>query len=281
MEAGVPCASVAVDDVTAGGSAVGRPRADQRPLERPARDEIVAVASRLFAEKGFAHTTMSEIAAAAGLRQSSLYYYFRRKEQILQATFTINRAPLDFIRRIGVEPGSAALKLYRLVRFDTVQLCRAPFDVNEIERLAVRQPDDFADFWADRQSLHDWVEQLVRQGCDDGHFVETDATLTALGLLSFNEGVQNWFRAQDVHRPGSGAVFTFPGYSAEQVADHVAGNALRALLRRPADLDRLRRQAAGFDDTPAQAAGTAGGHPGPAATPATAGSRVRRRSANR
>lgn len=256
-----------------GASAVGRPRADQRPLDRPARDEIIEVASRLFAEKGFAHTTMSEIAKAAGLRQSSLYYYFRRKEQILQATFTVNRAPLDFIRRIGVEPGSPALKLYRLVRFDTVQLCRAPFDVNEIERLAVRQPDDFADFWADRQSLHDWVEQLVRQGCEDGQFVDTDATLTALGLLSYNEGVQNWFRAQESHRPGTGAVFTFPEYTAEQVADHVAGSALRALLRRPSDLDRVRTQAAAFDDTPAAPEAAAGARAGR--------TRVRRGSANR
>ena len=98
-------------------------------------------------------------------------------------------------------------------------------------------------------------------------------------------GVEAIAAIQDAHRPGSGAVFTFPGYTAEQVADHVAGTALRALLRRPADLERLRRQAAAFDDTPAHvpapAPGPAAGRSAAAPAPKAPGSRVRRRSANR
>jgi AcrR family transcriptional regulator len=39
-------------------------------MTRSTRDEIVAVAARLFSEKGFAGTTMSAIAKEAGLRQS-------------------------------------------------------------------------------------------------------------------------------------------------------------------------------------------------------------------
>ena len=65
------------------------------------------MATRLFGEQGFANTTMAQIAEAAGLRQSSLYYYFRRKELILEATFSVNRAPLEFLKRIASEPGTA------------------------------------------------------------------------------------------------------------------------------------------------------------------------------
>ena len=46
-------------------------------------NEIVAVASRLFARQGVAATRMSDIADGAGLKQSSIYYYFRGKEEIL------------------------------------------------------------------------------------------------------------------------------------------------------------------------------------------------------
>jgi AcrR family transcriptional regulator len=38
------------------------------------REEILAVATRLFAENGYAKTTMTGIAKACGLRQPSLYY---------------------------------------------------------------------------------------------------------------------------------------------------------------------------------------------------------------
>ena len=91
--------SVGVDDgdERAPAAPVGRPRANPRPIEGSARDEVIAVATRLFSEQGFAQTTMAQIAEAAGLRQSSLYYYFRRKELILEATFSVNRAPLDFL----------------------------------------------------------------------------------------------------------------------------------------------------------------------------------------
>jgi AcrR family transcriptional regulator len=80
------------------------PRASGPRLEtRSPRHEIVAVATRLFAERGFAQTTMSEIARAAGLQQSSLWYWFEHKELILQAAFAVNRVPLEFIERmVGV-----------------------------------------------------------------------------------------------------------------------------------------------------------------------------------
>ena len=118
-------------------SPIGRPRASGAARsDRSPRDEVVSAAARLFAEQGFAQTTMSEIARSAGLQQSSLYYWFARKELILQAVFAVNRCPLEFIERIGAGSGSPALKLYRLIRFDTAQLCESPCDVLEVAALA-------------------------------------------------------------------------------------------------------------------------------------------------
>src|ERR1700682_5262362 len=115
---------------------VGRPRlVDRAPTASP-RDGIVLAAGRLFAELGYANVTMSDIARAAGLQQSSLYYWFRRKELVLQATLEVNRLPGEFLRRIAGEPLPPSVKLYRLLRFDTYQLCESALDINEIERLA-------------------------------------------------------------------------------------------------------------------------------------------------
>jgi TetR/AcrR family transcriptional regulator len=221
----------------------GRPRANPRPIEGTAHEEILRAATKLFAEKGFAQTTMTEIAAAAGLKQSSLYYYFNRKEQILQATFTVNRAPLEYIEHVGAGSESAAMKLYLLLRFDTHQLCTAPCDVNEVERLASLQPEQFADFWQARQALHNWVERLLREGAAAHLFIDVDVPLTALSLLSGNEGLQNWYRNRDAHRRGK-AVFSFPRYEAETVAANYAATSLRSLLRRPSDLARIERRVA-------------------------------------
>jgi AcrR family transcriptional regulator len=227
---------------------LGRPRVLPPGLPGSPRDQIIAAAARLFAERGYAHTSMSEIARAAGLQQSSLYYWFRRKELILQATFAMNRIPLDFINIVGARSGSPALKLYRFVRFDTRQLCLSPCDFNEIERLAELQPDLFADFWADRQRLHDWVVTLIKAAVQEGQFIDCDPDLVALGLLSTDEGVQKRFRHQDQHRLASTNPFTHPAYDPDRVAEFVATTAVRALLRRPADLTRIQRQAATYAD---------------------------------
>jgi AcrR family transcriptional regulator len=227
---------------------IGRPRANGAPAARSPRDEIVAVATQLFAEQGFDQTTMSEIARAAGLQQSSLYYWFKRKELILQAVFAVNRTPLEFIERIGAGSGSPALKLYRLIRFDTIQLCESPCDVLEVGRLAARQPDLFADYWRDRQRLHDWVVSLVRAGADEGEFAPVDPDLTALGLLSLDEGVQHWVRHGEQHRLDGAARFRYPPFTPAEAGDFAAATALRSLLQPPAALAALQAKAATFDD---------------------------------
>jgi len=236
------------DTDTAAAAPVGRPRANPRPLEGSARDEIVTVATRLFAENGFAQTTMAQIAEAAGLRQSSLYYYFRRKELILQATFTVNRAPLEFIKKLTAESGPTAVRLYRVVRFDATQLCLAPCDVNEVWRISVAQSELFADFWGDRNELHKRVERLVRDGIDDGTFIETDPRLVSLSVLSANEGAQNWWRLRDGRRLDGRGAGRPPRYEAVEVGEHLAAVALRSLLRRPAQLASVQREAARFTD---------------------------------
>jgi AcrR family transcriptional regulator len=46
------------------------------------RDEILGIAAELFAERGFAATTVREIADAAGILSGSLYHHFDSKESM-------------------------------------------------------------------------------------------------------------------------------------------------------------------------------------------------------
>ncbi|MGK9369088.1 TetR/AcrR family transcriptional regulator [Melioribacter sp. Ez-97] len=47
------------------------------------REKIVSSALNLFAERGYAATSIRQIAAEAGIRESSIYNHFRSKEEIL------------------------------------------------------------------------------------------------------------------------------------------------------------------------------------------------------
>src|SRR5947208_10997168 len=52
------------------------------------RAEIVAIAGELFAERGYANTTVREIADAAGILSGSLYHHFASKDEIVDAVLS-------------------------------------------------------------------------------------------------------------------------------------------------------------------------------------------------
>jgi AcrR family transcriptional regulator len=222
--------------------AIGRPRndADAAPTASP-RAGIVNAATKLFSEKGYAQTTMSDIARASGLQQSSLYYWFRNKEQLLQEALLVNRAPLKFIAEVGAGSGSPALKLYRLLRFDTMQLAMSPIDFNEIQRIAHDQRAEFHQFWTDYERLKQWVVDLIGAAIGEGKFIDCDKEETAGLLLNFDEGAQKRTRLHTDHGDR--------GEEAIRVGEQVATLSVRGLLKRPSEIGRITAQAAAFDDS--------------------------------
>ncbi len=220
---------------------VGRPRANPRAGDLAPRDEILAAATRLFAEQGVADVTMSEIASHAGLRQASLYYWFRRKEEILaEIVEQVNRVPLEFVLKLEEEAGEPAVQLWRLVRFDVEALCGFPFDINEVHRLSRRAPDAFEVYWQERQALNDAVERLIARGVEGGAFRPVDPRLAALVVLSDDEGLQNWHRPIDGRRL---AGRPDGDYAVAEIAEFVADLTLRGLLADPDSLPEVRAAA--------------------------------------
>lgn len=195
----------------------------------PAED-ILRAAGQLFAERGVAATTMTELAQAVGLRQSSLYYYFARKEEVVAALVArANVVPLELVERIDAEGGSPPARLYRFVRADAVAMCDLPFDIAEIHRIAARDRDGFGTYWKERRTLERRLGSILRAGVRDGSLRKVDARLTALVVLSNDEGVQNWYRHSTTSTPSPSTIGT-------SMADLVVGG----LLAPPRTLDEVR-----------------------------------------
>lgn len=209
------------------------------PADCP-RARIINAATKSFSEKGYAKTTMSDIARACGLQQSSLYYWFRNKDGLLQETLLVNRTPLDFIAAVGAGSGSPAVKLYRLLRYDTLQLALSPIDFNEIQRIAHDQRGEFGQFWTDYERLRQWAADLIGAAISEGKFIDCDTDETAGLLLNFDEGAQKRTRLHTDDRDRA--------EEAIRVAERVAMISVRSLLKRPSDITRVRAQAAHFDD---------------------------------
>jgi TetR/AcrR family transcriptional regulator len=192
-------------------------------------DEILAAAGRLFGEQGVGATTMTQLAKAVGLRQSSLYYWFASKEEVVAALVSrANVVPLEVVTRIEAEGGPPAVRLHRFVRSDVVALCEMPFDINEVHRIAARDRDRFRSYWDERSTLERRIAAIVRSGVDDGSLREVDPRLTAVTIMANDEGVQNWYRLGS-RRSADGI--------GRALADLVVGG----LLCAPSRLEAVRR----------------------------------------
>lgn len=75
---------------------------NRRPQDREEkRAEIVAAATSLFTESGYDESSMSKVAAAAGVTTNTIYWYFDDKDSLLVAV-------LDHV--LGAALGEAALQ---------------------------------------------------------------------------------------------------------------------------------------------------------------------------
>ena len=77
------------------------------------KDRILDAAERLFAEHGFANTSLRSITAEAGANLAAVNYYFQSKEALVQAVFNrrlepINRRRLEMLDEAERRAGGAA-----------------------------------------------------------------------------------------------------------------------------------------------------------------------------
>lgn len=208
----------------------GRPRSrpDPEGADDP-RAGIVAAAGALFAAHGIEGVTMAQIAEASGLQQSSIYYWFRSKSDVLGSILDqVNRVPLEIVEEARRSEGPVALRLHRVVVQDVLALSGFPFDINEIHRLAAREPESFTGYWEERSRLDEEVEALVAEGVRAGELQPVDTRLAARTLLAADEATQHWFRTE-----------TRGDYTADVIAQHVADVGVRGLMVDPGTLDVL------------------------------------------
>ncbi len=83
-----------------------------RPVNPVSRAKLLNAAKQLFAARGFSAASLSEIAAAAGLRKSSLYHHFATKEALYIAVLEKLSGDIrDLFIAVQQEAGSYSQRL--------------------------------------------------------------------------------------------------------------------------------------------------------------------------
>lgn len=135
----------------------GRPRLmTQRRPGTTARDEILDAAGELFTTLGYTGTSTRTIAEAVGIRQASLYHYFKTKDDILCALLSQTVVPtLSVIPNLlRAEPAmTAAEHLHALATFDGRQLLNGRWNLGALYLQPELRGARLEPFWSDRERL--------------------------------------------------------------------------------------------------------------------------------
>ena len=135
----------------------GRPRLiTQRRPGSTARDEILDAAGELFTTLGYTRTSTRTIAEAVGIRQASLYHYFKTKDDILCALLSQTVQPtLSFVPNLcRADPAlTDAEHLHALALFDGRQLLSGRWNLGALYLQPELREARLSTFWADRERL--------------------------------------------------------------------------------------------------------------------------------
>ncbi|QJY46082.1 TetR/AcrR family transcriptional regulator [Pseudonocardia broussonetiae] len=182
-------------------------------------NEIYEHATRLFAEKGFASTTLQDIADALGVTRPAVYYYFKTKEEILARLVgeITQAAATDLGEMTGRADVSPTERLKAITRLNVTRIGGQAARFRLLIKSESELPDDIAHAHreARRQVLAAFV-RVVREGVERGDFRPIDPRTGALGVIGLCNWVAWWYQEGD---------------DIEALADNLAEMAVSSLRR--------------------------------------------------
>lgn len=156
------------------------------------REIILNVAKNIFGKYGFKKTTMDEIAQAARKGKSSIYHYFKSKEEIFKAIIEKEAGTLssDIAKAINTETTpEKKLRVYVLTRMRTI---------NKLTNLYSALKDEYLEHYSfiekvrekyDRDEIN-IITEILNTGVEKGDFVIEDINMTAFAIATALKGLE-------------------------------------------------------------------------------------------
>ncbi|NOQ27549.1 MAG: TetR family transcriptional regulator [Bacteroidales bacterium] len=161
--------------------------------QKTAKLKIVNIAADIFSTFGFKKTTMDDIARAAGIGKSSIYYYFKSKEEIFEAVvrneakqlsgelekkvLNANDNPKDKIRNyvfLRMKYLNEMVNFYEALKNDYLG------NLAFTERIRRKYDKE------ERQT----IKEILDEGVNKGIFKLTNTKLAAIVLVTFLKGLE-------------------------------------------------------------------------------------------
>lgn len=171
---------------------MGRP-----PLLRDPRAEILLQAAKLFAENGYAASSLNELAAAMNYSKGAIYNYFASKQEIYDAIIILTLTGLYEASASAVKPEDAPCQ--RLREFMIAHACFLAENYDSFVTMLVGFSGmanvDLKDDAVELRDAHEGLlRAIIAEGIADGSFRSADPATVGRAVLSLLSWMVRWFK---------------------------------------------------------------------------------------
>lgn len=167
-------------------------------IKKNRKQQIEEKATALFRERGYAATSMRDLAQVLGIEAASLYSHIKSKEEILQKIcFRMADEFFEAWKDVALENSSYAAKMQKAavahVRVITRNTDASAVFFNEWRHLS--EPF-LGDFLAMREDYEGRFIQIIRDGIANNEFENVDEKFMMLTIISSLNWTHNWYKPQ-------------------------------------------------------------------------------------
>lgn len=134
--------------------------------------QIIDAATRVFAQKGYYNSKVSDIAKEAEVADGTIYLYFKNKEDILISIFESSMDVfISTVREHLQKIQDPVLKLIEFIRLH-LELVQENQDTAQVLQIELRQSSKFMKEYdvAKFKSYLDMIAEIIQEGQDQGVF---------------------------------------------------------------------------------------------------------------
>jgi AcrR family transcriptional regulator len=186
------------------------PRVKDPERHEAQKQRIMTVAINLISSKGYAATTMDDVASAVDMTKAALYYYFSTKaDLLLEICENVVETSVRDLETIATAAGldaPARLRQVVLLSLRAMESHREAFTVFYQDFWRVNHPR--AQAVRRKQREYDRrIQEIVQDGIDDGSIRPIPVTLGALALVGMCSWSYRWLAEEGRSSEDVGQVF--------------------------------------------------------------------------
>ncbi len=162
------------------------------------KEFILLKAAQMFREKGFAATSMRDLAETVGIEAASLYNHIRSKNEMLETIcFDVANLFNIYIDEVEASDNSPIPKIEVLLRFHIKQMIENFEAVFVCDREWKHLDEPYlSNFRAQRRTYRKRIAAIVEEGIRRNEIRKIDAPTSVMIMLHAVSGIESWHRSK-------------------------------------------------------------------------------------